>query len=50
VFLPEPGGIVFPREGRQGLLEFFDSRKMVNPEQLLLERAETRSAIPLPSG
>ena len=48
--LPETGGIVFRREGRQGLPELFDSRKMVNPEQLLLERADRPFGHPVALG
>ena len=48
--LPQPGSIVFRSEGRQGLPEFLDSRKMVNPEQLLLEGADGALCHPIALG
>ena len=48
--LPQPGSIVFRSEGRQGLPEFLDRRKIANPEQLLLERSDGPFSHPVALG
>ena len=50
VALDQPGCVVGLAERQQGLTQFLDGRKGPHPQQVVLERADERSAQPLPSG